>query len=86
MNINVPYRTETVDISTTDYTFTSKKVIGIYVGGAGAVKCRLWGDAADQTFAAVPVGTVLWGAFKSITRTGTAATNIVGLISAPTEG
>lgn len=53
-------------------------VIGVYVGGAGAV-VLVGKDNTAVTFAAVPVGTVLQCGARRVNSTGTTATNLVAL-------
>lgn len=51
----------------------------IYVGGAGAIACRLRSDSEDVTFAAVPVGTILRVIPTHVRSTSTTATNLLAL-------
>lgn len=51
----------------------------IYVGGAGNIALRLYGDTADVTLTAVPVGTVLNLRASHVRSTSTTATNLVAL-------
>lgn len=44
---DTPYMSETVDISTTDYTFTAD-IDGIYCGGGGTLTAQLSGDSAAR--------------------------------------
>lgn len=71
---------ETVDISGGDHTFdfTHGTAAGLYVGGAGNVTGRLWGDDADVVFNGVPAGSILPYRFTIIRQTGTTATSMVG--------
>lgn len=58
--------------------FTDGLCDAIYVGGAGAVVV-VWSDDSTSTFAAVPVGTVLYVRAKRVNSTSTTATNLVAL-------
>ena len=51
----------------------------LYVGGAGDVNVILANDTANVVFKAVPVGSYLNIAPKTIHQTGTSATNIVAM-------
>lgn len=68
---------EAVDISSADHEF-ALHVRRIYVGGSGAMVCRLRGDAADQTFQVV-AGTTLDLGLAKVVKAGTTATGLVGL-------
>lgn len=48
--------------------------VAIYIGGAGNLTVRTIHADADVVFTAIPVGTVLWGRFKTIRNVGTTAT------------
>jgi len=52
---------------------------GIYVGGDGDVVVLMAGDGASQTFATVPIGTILPVIATAVVKTGTTATNMVAL-------
>lgn len=58
---------------------TQLNLVGFYVGGTGDVSVKA-ADGSTATFSAVPVGTVIWGAFTQINSTSTTATLIVGLL------
>lgn len=76
----VPDDWRTVDLTATDATLPDT-ACALYVGGAGAVTVRMIHADADVVFTAVPVGTVLWGRFKTVRKLGTAATNLlVGIV------
>jgi hypothetical protein len=66
-----------------DFSLTTAFTAGfareLYVGGAGDVVAQLYGDAAPQTYKAVPVGTILRGLFTLVKSTGngTTASNIL---------
>lgn len=79
--LQAPYRSEVVDISSTDHTFTIKNITAIKnnSGVSGTVVARLWGDNADRTWK-VASGELLLGRFKSVTRTGTTLTTANDLI------
>jgi len=70
-----------VDLSTTDFTFTSpdNDIRGVYVSVTGTIVGRLRGDSIDTTWNNVPVGDFL-RAFSVIRKTGTTATVTHGLI------
>lgn len=61
---------------TNEITFQTR---GLYVGGAGDVKCLLVGDTVAVVFVAVPAGTLLPIRVKQIFSTGTTATSLLGL-------
>lgn len=77
VNLGVPYKSEAVDISSTNHTFILK-VQAIYCGGAGTVVARLRGDSVDSTWE-VTAGQYLHGDFTVVTRTGTDASLMVGV-------
>lgn len=68
---------EVVDISSTDHQFASPAA-SLYVGGTGNVVVDMGGDGSSITFLAVPAGTVL-PIFVHLVKTGSTATNILGL-------
>lgn len=82
---DVPIRSEAVDISSTDHTFTIKRITGIYVGGTGNIVATLYGDSGARTYA-VTAGQILLGMFGSVTRTNTTATGLIGLSSFANDG
>lgn len=53
---------------------------GIWVGGAGAITCRLVDSAADIVISGIPAGTLLHIVPTHIRATGTTATLMVALI------
>ncbi len=55
-------------------------VRGLYVGVTGDVAVLAAGDAAAQTFKAVPAGTILPVEAAKVMATNTTATNILALI------
>jgi hypothetical protein len=70
-----------IPVTPSDATVYSPMLSGLYVGGAGNITVRLHGNTTDILFAAVPVGTILEiGPISQVRATGTAATNIVGLV------
>lgn len=77
-DITTVFGTEVVDISSADHTFV-RSVRAVYVSVTGTVVGRLPGDSADTTWTNVPVGDFL-RAFTKITRTGTTATVLYGLV------
>lgn len=60
-------------------TTTYQGMRAIYVGGAGDVAVKFFGNATAVTFVAVPAGTVLPVQAEKIMETNTDATNIVAL-------
>lgn len=85
--IDPPVRSEVVDISSANYTFSSKAITAIYCNAAGTVIGRLVGDAADSTWV-VTASQYLLGRFKSVTKVGTtltAAGNMVGVTGFPSD-
>lgn len=46
----------------------------IFIGGTGNLTVRTIHADADVVFTALPVGTVLWGRFKTIRNAGTTST------------
>lgn len=90
MDVNEPFKTEVVDISTTDHTFTLK-VQSIYCNATGTLIVELKGDA-DGTSRPYEVtqGQVLFGAFRKVVLSGTsaalqAANKLIGQRSADYE-
>lgn len=75
-----PPRSEAVDISTTDHTF-SFPISAIYIGTVGTVIARLRGDSVDRTYLAAMVfpGMYLLGDFEVVRRTGTTAASMIGV-------
>lgn len=69
---------QAADLSATDHTFP-RTTSAIYVGGAGDLTVAM--ATGNVLFAGVTVGTVLPIGTKIIRKTGTAATNIVGLFA-----
>lgn len=51
----------------------------IWVGGAGNITGRLYGDSADVLISGIPAGTLLKMRFTHIRATGTTATLITAL-------
>jgi hypothetical protein len=51
----------------------------LYVGGAGDITVRLYGDSVDVVFKAVPIGTVL-PICPQLIKVATTATLMLGLI------
>jgi len=84
--VDPPMRSELVDISSTDHTFTIKEITGLWIGNtAGDVVGRLWGDSADSTWP-VAANTMLPGRFKLIRKTNTTASTIRGVSGLPNDG
>lgn len=77
----VYWKSETVDISSTDFTFTIACTC-VYATGAGNLIVRLGGDSVDRTFA-VTAGQFFKCAPSLVRRTGTTATGLVGLTDIP---
>ena len=50
-----------------------------YIGGAGNLAVTMWGGAT-VTFQGLPVGTILPIRARSVTQTGTTATNVLALL------
>lgn len=75
-----PHRSEVVDISVADHTF-SFPISAIFVGGSGTVIARLRGDSVDRTYSAAMAfnGMYLLGDFSIVRRTGTTATSMIGV-------
>lgn len=67
---------EAVDIGSNDHTF-SAKIRGLYVGTTGNVVVHF--PAGNATFSNVPPGSILPVAVDKVIRTGTTASNMVGL-------
>lgn len=68
-----------VDVSSTDHVFAAP-CKALYVGGAGDIVCKLTDAAATSvTFKAVPVGTILPVEIKTVVKTSTTATLMLGL-------
>ncbi len=77
-----PPKAKTVDVSAADFDCTAFSVgfaVGIYVGATGDVAVLMMGDTVAVTFKAVPTGTFLPGAFKTILHTGSTATLMLAL-------
>jgi hypothetical protein len=68
-------------ITPSDTVVFTKPCEAIYVGGAGAVVVLTPGGTT-LTFAAVPVGTVLYVKANRVNSTNTTATNLVALFGA----
>lgn len=70
-----------VNISSTDHDVGANlgPANGIYIGGAGALVCRLAGDAADVTFANLSAGVLYPFAVSIVRKTNTTATNMVAV-------
>lgn len=61
-------------------TATLRGVVGLYIGGAGAVSVVMAGEGnTPAVFSAVPAGTILPIAVKQVKATGTVATLILAL-------
>lgn len=65
--------------SVTKSDSTEVKFRALYIGGAGDVAVKMFGDSGAVTFKAVPVGTILPVAVKRVMSTNTDATLIIGL-------
>lgn len=76
----IPVRSELVTIASGDHIFTIKTICALHnpTTGGGAVVATLAGDAAAKTFY-IPSGGVLYGAFVSVTASGTGPATILGL-------
>lgn len=70
-------KTVAIDVSGGDQDLGSGlgPSLGVYVGGAGNLVCRLANDSADTTFTGLVVGTVYWFSVSVIRKTGTTITN-----------
>lgn len=66
-------------VAVTPHDTNANPAAAIYVGGAGNIACRPYGSAADVTFTAVPVGTILRVRVTHIRSTSTTATNLIAL-------
>lgn len=77
MKSDIINQSEAVNLASADHTFTLR-VDAIYCGAAGDVVARLKGDGADSTWK-VQAGQYLHGEFTVVRRTGTTATNLLGV-------
>lgn len=71
----------TYSVKTSDGQIVSTVVLttsALYVGTTGSVKVKM-GDGNDQTFVAVPAGTLLPIKVTKVYSTGTTASNIIAL-------
>ncbi len=78
--VPIPMEAEAVNISSTDHDCTGFKLgyaRRLYVGGAGNVVVRYFGASSNVTYTGVPAGSYLDGAFITIVRASTTATNMV---------
>lgn len=72
--IAMPEYSESVTASDT----TETDYAGVYVGGAGDLAVKLWGDSTAVTLVGLQAGTFIPLRVKSVMSTNTTATNIVG--------
>jgi hypothetical protein len=68
VDVNEPFKTEVVDISTSDHVF-AMRVQSIYCNEAGTLVVRIRGDSTDRTYKVAQYQT-LFGAFSQVTKIG----------------
>ena len=78
----IPTDAEVVDISSTDHEFiSSSNCFGIWVGVAGVVIAVLRDKpTVNVTYTGAGAGTIIPGRFLKVIRTGTTATDMLGMI------
>ena len=71
-----PRRSEIVDISSTDHTFTIQTITRLHnaTNTAGTVVVRLRGDGTTNSNRYIPAGGVIDGFFAMVVRSGTSLT------------
>lgn len=72
-----PNKSEAVDISSTDHTFSTPYPTHIYCGTGGTLIATLEKDSSAQTYTNVPDGGIVLGRFKSVTKTSTTTAAMV---------
>ncbi len=78
-NVFVPNAMFAAAVTKSDATVFTNPTGALFVGGAGAVAVRMYGNAASVVFAAVPAGSILPISVDQVLSTGTDATAIVRL-------
>ena len=83
-------KSEVVDISSTDYTFTSLTISALHnaTSSGGTVVAKLLGDTGNSTWY-IAAGKSVPGCFAKVIKSGTsltAANAIIGLTSNPANG
>ena len=71
-------QSELVDIGSTDHVFTNLPR-AVYFGGGGTLKVQFADDSSAQTFDTVAAGVMYPWRIKTVFKTGTSASNIIGL-------
>lgn len=87
----ISLRSEVVDISSTDHVFVSANICALHntTAAAGTVVARLAGDGTTNSTWRLAAGTVVYGAFVRVVRSGTSLTTaeaILGLSPNATDG
>ncbi len=78
-NVFVPNAMFAAAVTKSDVTVFTNPTGALWVGGVGDVAVRMYGNATNVTFTAVPAGSLLPISVDQVLSAGTSATNIVRL-------
>jgi hypothetical protein len=76
-NVLIPHIVTATAVVTSDSDVFFPPALGLYIGGAGNVAVRMYGNQQVLTYVGVPVGTTLPIVVDKVMATNTTATNIV---------
>lgn len=86
LNVWVPNIWTATAVVTSDTDVLTPPALGLYIGHAGDVAVRMYGNQQVLTFTAVKIGTVLPIVVDQVLQTNTTATNIVAYTTQTTVG
>ncbi len=85
-NVLVPNIWDATAIVTSDSEVLTPPALGLYIGGAGDLAVRMYGNQQTLLFTAVPVGTTLPIVVDQVLQTNTTASHIVAFTTQTTLG